>query len=57
VNIDQILVYDPVKDRTLSLVHRFFNVMLKFAVAVGIWIGLVSYFKRTEQQNWITKML
>lgn len=57
VNIDQSLAYNPAKDLILSRVHRFFNVIFKFAVAVGIWIGLVSYFKKSVSQHWVRRLL
>ena len=57
VNIDQSLAFNPVKVQMLNMVNRFFNVILKFAVAVGIWAGLVSYYKRSHRQHWIEKLL
>ena len=51
VNIDQSLPYNPAKAQILSTVHRFFNVIFKFAVAVSIWIGLVSYYKKSVPQH------
>ena len=57
VNIDQSLAFNPVKVQMLNMVNRFFNVILKFAVAVGIWAGLVSYYKSSHRQHWIEKLL
>ena len=57
VNIDKILAYSPEKDLFLAKVHRFFNVIFKFVVAVGIWIGLVSWYKKSVQQYWVRKLM
>lgn len=56
VNLEKILAYDTLKDQMLSTIHRFFNVIFKFAVSVGIWVGLVIYFKRSQKQSWIEKL-
>lgn len=52
VNLEKTLVYNPLKDQMLSTLHRFFNVIFKFAVSVGIWAGLVSYYKRSQPVHW-----
>jgi len=58
VNIDHTLAYNPAKAKILSTVNRFFNVIFKFAVAVGIWIGLASHYKRiSEPQHWVKRLL
>jgi len=57
VNIDQSLAYNTAKDLILSKVHRFLNVIFKFVVAVGIWIGLVSYYKKPISQHWVRRLL
>jgi hypothetical protein len=57
MRVDQLPTYNPLKVQMLSMVQRFFNVMFKFIIAVGIWMGVVSYYKRREKQDWIKKML
>ena len=54
--IGQIVKYSPAKYELFCWLHFFFNTILKFAVAVGIWIGLVSYYKKSDGQHWIRKL-
>jgi len=56
VRIDQIITYTPTKALIISWLYHFFNNVLHFVVAVGIWIGLVSYYKRDMKQGWIQKL-
>jgi hypothetical protein len=57
IRLDQILTYTPVKSWVLLQLRDFFNTIFKFAAALGIWIGLVSYYKGSDQQHWIKKLL
>lgn len=57
VNFDPIFSYNPAKAQIFSTVHRFFNVIFKFAVAVSIWIGLVSWYKKSAPQHWVRKLM
>lgn len=54
--IEQIITYSPAKDALFSWLHSFFNTILKFPAAVGIWIGLVSYYKKSDGQHWIRRL-
>jgi len=56
VKMEQIIAYNPAKHLLFSWLKLFFNSVLKFPVAVGIWIGLVSYYKRSDEQHWIWKL-
>ena len=56
VKLDQIITYSPTRVRIIFWLHQFFNKIFQFAVAVGIWIGLVSYYKRFAKQRWIRKL-
>ncbi len=55
VEMDKIIAYNPVISWILFWLRFFFNTSLKFVVAVGIWIGLVSYYKKSEKIPWIKK--
>jgi hypothetical protein len=52
IPIDQVVSYSPVAYRIFAWLNYFFNSIFKFVVAVGIWIGLVSYYKRNGEQHW-----
>jgi len=56
VKIDQIIDYTHFKAGLISWIYYFSNNIFQFIVAVGIWIGLVSYYKRSEKQHWIRKL-
>jgi len=56
VRIDQIITYTPARLRMIFWLHHFFNKIFQFAVAIGIWIGLVSYYKRSEKQHWAVRL-
>jgi len=56
IRLDHVMTYTPVKSWLLLQLRDFFNTILKFAIALGIWIGLVSYYKRDERQVWIRKL-
>jgi hypothetical protein len=56
VRIDQVITYTPAKAELISWLYHFSNNVFQFVVAVGIWIGLVSYYKRSAQQGWIHKL-
>jgi len=57
LRIDQIITYTSAKAELLSWLYHFSNNVFQFVVAVGIWIGLVSYYKRSAKQHWIRKLL
>jgi len=56
IPIDQVVDYSPVAYRIFAWLNYFFNSTFKFVVAVGIWIGLASYFKRSGEQHWAEKL-
>ena len=56
IRIDQVVNYSRVAYRIFAWLNYFFNSIFKFVVAVGIWIGLASYFKRSSEQPWIEKL-
>ena len=56
IRIDQIVDYSPVAYRIFAWLNYFFNSIFKFVIAVGIWIGLVSYYKGSEKQNWTARL-
>jgi len=56
LKIDQIITYTSAKAELISWVYNFSNNVFQFVVAVGIWIGLVSYYKQREKQGWIQKL-
>jgi len=56
VNIEQSLPYNALKAQLFNMVNRFFNVILKFVIAVCIWMGLVSYYKRSLKQRWMENL-
>jgi hypothetical protein len=55
IRLDKIIIHTPVKSWMLLQLKDFFNTIFKFVVAVGIWIGLVSYYKKSEKTPWIRK--
>jgi hypothetical protein len=54
--MDQIIAYTRAKHLIFSWLNLIFRSILQFAVAISIWIGLVSYYKRDEKQHWIRKL-
>ena len=56
VRIDQVITYTPGKAELISWLYHFSNNVFQFVVAVGIWVGLVSYYKRSEKQHWIRNL-
>jgi hypothetical protein len=56
ISIDQIVSYSSIAHTTFAWLKYFFNSVFKFVVAVGIWIGLVSYYKQSDGQHWTTKL-
>lgn len=56
VRIDQVINYTPAKAQFISWIYHFSNNVFQFVVAVGIWIGLVSYYKRRKKQGWMQKL-
>jgi len=56
IGIEQIITYTRVKHVLILWLNLFFSTILQFAVAIGIWIGLVSYYKRSEKQHWIRRL-
>ena len=57
LRIDQIINYTSAKAELISWLYHFSNNVFQFVVAVRIWIGLVSYYKRSAKQHWIRKLL
>lgn len=56
LRIDQIITYTPAKAELISWIYNFSNNVFQFVVAVGIWVGVVVYYKRYEKQRWIQKL-
>jgi len=56
IRIDQVVSYSPMAYKIFAWLNYFFNSIFKFVVAVGIWIGLVSYYKRSDGQHWISQL-
>lgn len=56
IRIDQVVDYSPVAYRIFAWLNYFFNSIFKFVVAVGIWVGLASYYKRSVEQHWVEKL-
>lgn len=56
IRMHEIISYTPAKNTLFSWLIFFFNTILKFPVAVGIWIGLVSYYKKSDGQHWIRRL-
>ena len=56
VRIDQIITYTPAKALIISWLYHFFNNVFQYVVSIGIWVGLVSYYKRSAKQGWIQKL-
>ena len=53
---EQIITYNLYKVEIFSWLTHFFYKFLNLPLSVGIWIGLVSYYKRYEKQHWIRKL-
>ena len=56
IRVDQVVSYSPIVYKVFAWLNYFFNSIFKFAVAVGIWIGLASYYKRADGQQWPAKL-
>lgn len=56
IRLDKIINYTPVKSWIFLQLHDSFNTLFKFVAALGIWIGLVSYYRREDQQSWLRKL-
>ena len=56
IRIDQVVSYSPMAYKIFAWLNYFFNSIFKFVVAVGIWIGLVSYYKRSDGQHWTAQL-
>jgi hypothetical protein len=56
ISIDRIVDYSPLTYKIFAWLNYFFNSIFKFVVAVGIWVGLASYFKRSGEQHWTAKL-
>jgi hypothetical protein len=56
IRIDQVVSYSPIAYKLFAWLNYFFNSIFKFAVAVGVWIGLASYYKRADGQQWPVKL-
>ena len=56
VRINQIITYTPAKAEVISLLYHFSMNLFQFVVALGLWIALVSYYKRYVKQKWIMKL-
>ncbi len=56
LRVDQIIDYTNFKAGLISWIYHFFNNVFQYVGAVGIWAGLVSYYKRSEKQGWMQKL-
>lgn len=56
IRMHEIISYTPAKNTLFSWLIFFFNTILKFPVAVGIWIGLFSYYKKSDGQHWTRRL-
>ena len=56
IRIDQIISYSKATYTVFAWLNYFFNSILKFVFALGIWIGLVSFYKRSDGQHWAAKL-
>ena len=56
IRIDQVISFSKATYTVFAWLNYFFNSILKFVVALGIWVGLVSYFKRSGDQHWAAKL-
>ena len=56
VRIDQLINYTPLKAEMFSWLNHFCKNILQFPVAVGIWISLVSYYKKSCREHWTRKL-
>jgi hypothetical protein len=54
--MEQIIAYTRTKHLMFLWLNLIFKSILQFVVAVGIWVGLVSYYKRSHKQGWIQKL-
>ncbi len=53
----QIITYTQTKSMMFSWLCNFFNNVFQYAVAIGIWIGIVSFAKRAGKEKWIRKLI
>jgi len=56
MKLAQIVTYTQTKSMMVSWLCNFFNNVFQYAVAIGIWVGLVNYYKRYEKQNWTRRL-
>ena len=56
IRLDEIINYTPIKSWIFLQLNDSFNTIFKFVAALGIWVGLVSYYKRGNRQGWIRKL-
>jgi hypothetical protein len=43
--------HTPFKAGVIFWLYHFFNNSFQYIVAIGIWIGLASYYKRSVKQG------
>lgn len=56
IRLDEIINYTPIKSWIFLQLNDSFNTIFKFVAALGIWMGLVIYYKRGDRQAWIRKL-
>ncbi len=56
MKIDRIISYTPAKAMMFLWLNHFFKNVLLFPVAVGIWVGVVSYYKKSYGGDWIRNL-
>jgi hypothetical protein len=56
IQLDEIINYTLIKSWIFLQLNDSFNTIFKFVAALGIWMGLVSYYKRDDRQVWIRKL-
>ena len=57
MKLAQIVTYTQTKSVMVSWLCNFFNNVFQYAAAIGIWIGIVSFAKRSEKEKWIRKLI
>ena len=56
IRIDQIIAYSPLKYSMFTYLKYLLQSSFQFALPLGVWIGMVSYYKRSKKQHWIRKL-
>lgn len=56
IGIEKVVTYSLLKYHLFSYLKHFLQSSFEFALPIGVWIGLVSYYKRFEKQYWIRKL-